>query len=282
VRVPRAVSDVGDGPVVVLVHGVGIGAWAFADMAAALAADHRVLVPDRRGYGPADVDGPWSASVPEQVGDPQAMAVSRSVTDAAVPASASVPEQVGDLLAVLADRGLDEATWVGVSGGATLVLALAMTAPSVVHAAVVHEPVFGPLAPDLHAALAAAEARLVASGSGAEGVLEFMAGLVGEERLAALPASVREAIVLRSDVIRAEVPAFIEFAPTAADLPRLADVALVATVGSTSPRERQLAAAVLGELAGARVEVIDGVRHLPQLEATEEFEKVIRAAAAPR
>ena len=78
-----------------------------------------------------------------------------------------------------------------------------------------------------------------------------MAGLVGEERLAALPASAREAIVHRSDVVRAEVPAFIEFAPTAADLARLADVALVATVGSTSPSWRQLAAAVLGERAGA-------------------------------
>ncbi len=251
-------SDEGDGPVVVLVHGVGIGAWAFADVAAALAADHRVLVPDRRGYGPSDATGvPGSAS-------------------------ASVAAQVGDLLAVLADRGVDEATWVGVSGGATLVLALAMSSPSVVHAAVVHEPVFGPLAPDLHDALNAAAARLAASGTGADGVLEFMAGLVGEERLAALPSSAREAIVGRSGVIRAEVPAFIEFAPTAADLARLAGMALVATVGSDSPRWRQLAAAVLGERAGARVEVIDGVRHLPQLEAPAAFEKVIRAAAAPR
>ncbi|MEA2826018.1 MAG: hypothetical protein QOG43_457 [Actinomycetota bacterium] len=251
---PLATSDVGDGPVVVLVHGVGIGAWAFAEVAAALAADHRVLVPHRRGYGP-DADE--------------------------VPASATVAEQVDDLLAVLADRGVVEATWVGVSGGATLVLALAMAAPSVVYAAVVHEPVFGPLAPDLHAALEATAARLAASGPGPEGVLAFVAGLVGEERLAALPPAAREEIGRRSEVIRAEVPAFIEFAPTDADLARLADVALVATVGSTSPPWRQLAAAVLGERAGARVEVIDGVRHLPQLEAPEAFEKVIRAAAAP-
>jgi pimeloyl-ACP methyl ester carboxylesterase len=255
VSVPLATSDVGDGPVVVLVHGVGIGAWAFAEVAAALAADHRVLVPHRRGYGPDDATGPGLASV---------------------------PEQVADLLEMAAARGVTDATWVGVSGGATLVLALAMTAPSVVHAAAVHEPVFGPLAPDLHAALEAAAARLAASGNGPEGVLEFMAGLVGEDRLAALPPSAREAIVARSDVIRAEVPAFIGFAPTDADLARLADVALVATVGSTSPTWRQLAAAVLGERAGARVEVVDGVRHLPQLEAPEAFEKVIRATGAPR
>ena len=170
----------------------------------------------------------------------------------------------------------------GVSGGATLVLDLAMTAPSVVRAAVVHEPVFGPLAPDLHAALEAAAARLAASGTGPDGVLEFMAGLVGEDRLAALPPSARTAIEERYEVVRAEVPAFIGFAPTTADLAHLTDLALVATVGSASPRWRQLAAAVLGERAGARVEVIDGVRHLPQLEAPEAFEKVIRAAAAGR
>ena len=69
-RVPLATSsDVGDGPAVVLVHGVGIGAWAFADVAAALAADHRVLVPHRRGYGPSGDDVPASASVAEQVDD---------------------------------------------------------------------------------------------------------------------------------------------------------------------------------------------------------------------
>ncbi len=254
---PLAVSsDIGDGPVVVLVHGVGIGAWAFAEVAAALAADHRVLVPHRRGYG-AGASGD-------------------------VPASATVAEQVEDLLALAEARGLTSATWVGVSGGATLVLALAMTAPSVVRAAVVHEPVFGPLAPDLHAALQTAAARLAASGAGPDGVLEFMAGLVGEDRMAALPASAREAIVDRCEVVRAEVPAFIEFAPTAADLGGLAAVALVAGVGATSPLWRRLAAAVLGERAGATVEVIEGARHLPQLEAPEAFEKVIRAASADR
>ena len=252
-RAPLFSSDVGEGPVVVLVHGVGIGSWAFADVAAALAADHRVLVPDRRGYGPV----------------------------AAVPVTATLRAQVGDLLGVLADRGVAEATWVGVSGGATLVLALAMTAPEVVRAAVVHEPAFGPLAPDLHAVLAAAASRLAASPAGAEGVLDFMAGLIGEEQLAALPASAREAIGRRSDVIRAEVPTFVDFAPSAADLAGLADVALTATVGSASPHWRRLAAAALGARAGARVEVVEGARHLPQLEVPAAFEKVIRAAAGP-
>lgn len=251
-----ATSDVGDGPAVVLVHGVGIGAWAFSEVATALAADHRVLVPHRRGYGPDD-GGPVE-----------------------LPASAAVAEQVDDLLALAGSRGVTEATWVGVSGGATLVLALAMVAPWAVRAAVVHEPVFGPLAPDLHAALNAAAVRLAASAAGPAGVLDFMAGLVGEEALAALPAPARAAVEQRWEVIRAEVPAFIAFAPVAADLAALTEIALVASVGSLSPEPRKQAAAVLARRAGATVEVLDGARHLPHLEAAEAFEKVIRAAGA--
>jgi pimeloyl-ACP methyl ester carboxylesterase len=250
-----ATSDTGDGPVVVLVHGVGIGAWAFAEVAAALAADHRVLVPHRRGYRP---DG----------------------CQVEVPRWAAVDEQVDDLLRVLVSRGIGEATFVGVSGGATLVLALAMAAPGMVRTAVVHEPVIGPLAPELHTVLKAAAARLSSSGVGVDGVLEFITGLVGEERMAGLPAAGRHAIRRASAVVRAEVPAFIAFAPTAANLARLVDVPLVASLGSRSPEPRRLAAAVLAERAGARVEVLDGVRHLPQLEAPAAFEKVIREAIA--
>jgi pimeloyl-ACP methyl ester carboxylesterase len=249
-------SDTGDGPAVVLVHGVGIGAWSFDELAAALAADHRVLVPHRRGYGPTE--GPVE-----------------------VPESASVDEQVDDLLALVACRGIGAATFVGVSGGATLVLALAMAAPAVVLAAVVHEPVIGPLAPELHGLLRTAAARLASAGPGSAGpeaVLEFLTGLVGAERMAALPPPALAAVLKRSAVVRAEVPEFIAFAPAPTDLARLADVALVATVGSLSPEPRRQVAATLGLRAGARVEVLDGVRHLPQLEAPAEFEKLIRAA----
>jgi pimeloyl-ACP methyl ester carboxylesterase len=239
-------SDLGDrdGPAVVLVHGVGIGAWAFDELAASLAADHRVLVVHRRGYGLAPV-----------------------------PASATVAEQVADLLRLVDDRGIGRAVFVGVSGGATLVLAGAMAAPGRVRAAVVHEPVLGPLAPELHAALSAAAARLAAGG----GVADFVVGLVGEERMAALPEAAIRAIHDRADVVRAEVPEFIAFAPSAADLAALSALPLVASVGGVSPPMRQRAAAVLAERAGASVEVLAGVRHLPQLEAPAAFEKLIRA-----
>jgi len=260
----RPATDAGDGPAVVLVHGVGIGAWAFAEVAAALVRDHRVLVPHRRGYGPDDGRGPGGG--------------------VRAPESVTVGEQVDDLLALLAAREVREATFVGVSGGATLVLALAMTAPTVVGVAVVHEPALGPLAPDLHAVLLAAAARLAAAGHGPDGVRDFMAGLVGEDRMSALPPAGLKEILRRWEVVRLEVPAFVAFAPSAADLTRLSAVNLVTSVGARSPAFRQLAAGVLLDQAGARVDVLDGVRHLPQLEAPEAFEKLIRgvvqAAAA--
>lgn len=82
-------------------------------------------------------------------------------------------------------------------------------------------------------------------------------------------------------MVRAEVPEFLAFAPTAADLAGLTDVVLAASLGSLSPKPRRKAAAVLARRAGATVEVLDGVRHLPQLEAPAAFEKVIREAIRP-
>ncbi|HVF13640.1 MAG TPA: alpha/beta hydrolase, partial [Acidimicrobiales bacterium] len=246
------------GPVVVLVHGVGIGAWAFDEVAAGLVSDHRVLVPHRRGYGPFD----------EKV---------------EVPRSASVTEQVDDMLGLLGARGIWDATLVGVSGGATLVSALAMAAPGIVRAAVIHEPVLGPLAPELHALLQAAVARLAsAAGAGADGVRGFMSGLVGEERMATLPPPALREILRRAQVLRAEVPEFAAFAPSAVDLSGLSKMPVVTSVGSRSPQCRHLAAGVLTQLASATMEVLDGVRHLPQLEAPKAFEVVIRAVAGGR
>lgn len=245
------VEDVGEGPVVVLVHGVGIGPRAFDAVVDSLADDHRVLVVRRRGYG----------------------------SNQPVPASASVDGQVGDLVALVEARGVTSATYVGVSGGATLVLALALARPDLVRAAVVHEPAIGPLAPDLHAELQAAAGRLAAT-RGPEGVLAFVNRLVGDSAWARLPPLVVDEIESRWAVVRAEVPEFIAFAPSAEALAGLEGLGLMATVGSRSPECRRLAAKVLASHLGADVQVLDGVRHLPHLEAPDRFVAAIRAAEA--
>lgn len=55
------VDDLGAGPVVLLAHGMWCDAGMFARLAAELARDHRVLVPDLRAHGRSDVpDSPWS------------------------------------------------------------------------------------------------------------------------------------------------------------------------------------------------------------------------------
>lgn len=48
----------GDGPPVVLVHGLSVGAAAWADVARALVARHRVVVPDLPGHGGSDPPSP--------------------------------------------------------------------------------------------------------------------------------------------------------------------------------------------------------------------------------
>jgi pimeloyl-ACP methyl ester carboxylesterase len=211
----------------VLVHGVGIGPWSFDALAADLEADHEVVVVHRAGYG----------------------------TNAAGPA-ASFDEQVEDLLG----RAGGPAAFVGVSGGATLVLALALAHPEAVTAAVVHEPLVGPLAPELHAQVGLAAERLATSG-----VTNFMRALVGPAAWAALTPEQVADVALRDAVVRAEVPHFLAFAPTSAQLAGLG-ARLVSSVGGESSRIRHAAAAAVGFHTGTSPLVLPGVGHLAQIE----------------
>lgn len=55
------IDDVGEGPAVLLAHGMWCDAGMFAALSAELARDHRVLVPDLRGHGRSDVPAaPWT------------------------------------------------------------------------------------------------------------------------------------------------------------------------------------------------------------------------------
>jgi pimeloyl-ACP methyl ester carboxylesterase len=55
------VEERGDGPVVLLAHGMWCDGGMFADLARELASDHRVLVPDLRGHGRSSVpSAQWS------------------------------------------------------------------------------------------------------------------------------------------------------------------------------------------------------------------------------
>ncbi len=244
-RAVLAQDRTGQGPPVVLVHGVGIGPWSYAGLARRLAVDHEVVVVHRRGYG-------------------------RS-------AGLALPASLGGQVDDLADLGVGPAAFVGVSGGATLVLALAMSHPELVTAAVVHEPVVGALAPELHAQLSAAAARLAAS-EGEAGVLEFVRALIGPSMWQQLHPSQVAAAASCPAVVRAEVPQFLRFEPDPVQLRALGGVALVSSVGEASPASRHAAAAAVAAHTGRAPSVLPGAGHLAQLECPSALAALLRHA----
>jgi 3-oxoadipate enol-lactonase len=236
----------GDGPLVVLVHGVGIGPWSYAAVAAALAADHTVLVAHRRGYG----------------------------SSRALPPPASLAEQVDDLAALVDGP----AAFVGVSGGATLVLALALARPARVSAAVVHEPALGPLAPELDAELQAAGAALAASDGDPAGAVRFVRGLVGDAGWERLGPDRRGDVAALAGAVRHEVPQFLSFAPHAGELAVAAPVATA--VGAASRPSRHRAAAILARHLGTTPTVLPATGHLAQLDNPAALAGALRQAEA--
>lgn len=235
---------------VVLVHGVGIGPWSFAALAGELAADHEVVVACRPGYG----------DLPDRR-----------------PPAASFAEQVEDLAGLAAG---EPAAFVGVSGGATLVLALALAHPELLAAAVVHEPLVGPLAPELHATVTAAAARLAAT-PGEAAVVAFVEELVGPAAWRRLSAADQADVGRRQAVVRAEVPAFLAFAPTPAQLAGLTGMPLLSTVGGESPSIRRGAAAVVAGGMDISPLVLQGIGHLAQVEGPAALAGALRRLEHP-
>jgi len=227
----------------VLVHGVGVGPWSYAALAAALAVDHEVVVAHRRGYG----------------------------ASAGLPLAASLHEQVEDLVELAAGP----AAFVGVSGGATLVLALALACPGLVTAAVVHEPLVGLLAPALHAQIEAAASRLAMS-PGEEGAVDFVRNLVGPRTWERFDAGQVAEVGSRQAVVRTEVPHFLAFSPSPAQLRDLAGEAVVSTVGEASPSSRHLAAAAVAAHTGSSPMSVPGIGHLAQVEGPDALAGALR------
>jgi pimeloyl-ACP methyl ester carboxylesterase len=189
---------------------------------------------------------------------------------------AGVVAQATELAELLG--GAADVTVVGVSGGATLALALAMLGPPGVVRIVAHEPLVGPLAPDLHAAITASAAALEAT-PGPDGVFEFLARLVGADTWAGLPAHAHRFAADHAGVVRAEARSFAAFAPSAAELAAIS-VPLVVTAGARSHPRRRAAAARLGDLAPVRTACIADAGHLVHIERPEAFAEVIEASAA--
>lgn len=234
--------DRGRGPVVVLVHGVGVGPASFARLADRLEDRHRVVAVERPvGPGGAALD---------------------------------VVDQADRLAEVLADLGVGDGLLVGVSGGATVGLALAIRHPGVAGALVLHEPLLGGHAVGLHAQFNEAAAR---AATGIEGAMDVVRTVMGEATWDALGPDGQEASRAQAARWQAEIPMFAAFEPTAGELSSLRDQPVLVTVGARSTVERRLAAAVLQNLAGVDVVEVPGAANAAHLDAPDAFAAVLAA-----
>lgn len=226
---------------VVLVHGVGFGPDSVAPLADALRRHGvRVLVAERRGYG----------------------------ARAGTPPAADVTAHVGDVVALLDEHGVERATVAGMSGGATVALAMAIARPDRLVAAVAHEPAVGALVPELGALVRGA----LVSGGGAG----LVRALAGARTWDALGPGERAAVLARAALVERDAPAFLAFDPR---LDEAVGERLVCTVGALSPPLRHEVAAALAARTGARVLTVPGCGHLPQFDAPRAFADTILALA---
>lgn len=235
---------------VVLVHGVGFGPETMSAVEEALQSSATVHTLTRPGYG--------------AVGE---LVPTRSLDAQLDPVTAAVEEL---------SQSHRRVVLAGVSGGGTLALALAMRGCDRLDAMVLHEPLVGPGAPELHGRIAEAAARLRVGGP----TENFLASMVGADRWATLPAALRRAALDRESVIRSEVPSFAAFAPSTGDLCRLRDITITTTIGSRSGAARRAAADLLERSAGASRRTITRAGHLVQLDSPEQFATCILDAMA--
>ena len=211
-------------PTIVFVHGVGMWPGLFADLRLRLRGRHKVIA--RPGY-----DGRPSVS--------------------------TFDDQVEQLRQVVISNA--PAVVIGISGGATLGLALAVDAPTGLVGLLTHEPLVGPLAPQLHDRVEAFGHRLAASPS-PDAATEFLASLYGPATWGSLPGRARSWGQRHWRTVCAEVQHFASFAPSKADLEGIA-IPHVNTLGLRSPSERSDVAATLVE-TGAQCRTLHGSGHL--------------------
>lgn len=235
---------------VVLVHGVGFGPETMSEVEGALQSSATVHTLTRPGYG---------------------------ATRERVP-TCSLDEQLGLLTVAVEELSLSHRRVVlaGVSGGATLALAMAMRGCDRLDAVVLHEPLVGPGAPELHERISDAAAKLRDGGT----TEHFLAAMVGADRWATLPAHLRRAALEREPAIRSEVPSFAAFAPPTADFYRRSDIMITTTIGSHSGAARRAAADLIERHMGATRRTIAGTGHLVQLDRPEHFATCILEATA--
>lgn len=224
--VALAYAERGEGPAVLLIHGIASDADGLAPLAEALAPQARVIAYDRRGYGASGAPEPYAAT--------------------------TVAEQAQDAAALLAALGAAPAVVAGDGFGALIALDLVKRHRDLVRAAVLADPPLFAFVPEATAALSAQRALLEQALRAGGPELAVQAWL-GERVDAAALARARSA----HRAFFADVAGLASWPVTRGEL-RALDVPAVVLTRPGSPAHLVAAAdALAGLLPGARHETGD-------------------------
>jgi pimeloyl-ACP methyl ester carboxylesterase len=235
-----------DAPLVVLVHGSMDRAGGMARAARLLAARHRVLIYDRRGYGRSKPhSGPYD-----------------------------VATQVADLLTVIDGR---TATVAGHSYGGNVALAAAATAPEVVRSVAVYET---PLSWLSWWPTSTGSRRTSVSEDPEQAAEEFMRRMVGDVAWAKLPDKARADRRSEGPALVGELAALVVAAPYDPAAVRVS--ALVAHGELGSDHHRTGIEWLAASIPDAELVVVEGAAHGVHTSNPTAFAALIARAAAMR
>lgn len=244
-------QEVGEGPLVVLVHGAMDRASSMLRVRRVLEGECRVMRYDRRGYARSLELGP----------------------------ATSLDQQVDDLAALVGSR---VAVLVGHSLGGVICLALAERSPERVSAVVAYEApmMWEPWWPAGTAGATAlattAGRRDGGRGDAGDAAEAFMRRMLGDARWSRLPAHIRAERRAEGPTLLAELRTVHHPAP-APYRPERVPVPVVAALGSETKSQHRRAAEELARRAPHGVmEVIDGADHGAHLTHPQEFAGLVR------
>ncbi|MEA2286446.1 MAG: hypothetical protein QOJ21_2489 [Solirubrobacteraceae bacterium] len=224
--VPIAYAERGEGPPVLLVHGLASDAMGLERLVAELSAGARVIAYDRRGYGASGAPEPYEGT--------------------------TVEEQAEDAAALLDAVGAAPAVVVGDGFGALVALDLMKRHGRLVRAAVLSSPPLFAMVPEATEVLSAQRAEIdeaIRAGGREAGVEAWLGGRAEGDALARARAAHR--------AFFADYAGLATWAVTRRELRALTAPAVVVT-GPSSPPHVLAAADALGGLLPGATRAVDG------------------------
>ncbi len=198
-----------------------------------------------------------------------------------VPRPLDVVVHVADIAALLDAEEITAAILIGHSFGGVVALEAAARLPGRVCAVIAWEPPFGPLADAetraAFATLATATGRAYMAGGAAAAAATFLDGVAGDGAWQALPDGARAFIAAQGD------GAYVDAALGGLDpggLSRIVAPVTILTGTASEPFYGPIARAVVERIPGARLVVLDGLRHTAPITAPEPVAAAILEAIA--